>query len=74
VHRLFDLGHLAVDPRDHTIDVSEAIGDYPDYYQLQGEKLRAELTARQERWIAKHWAMHRSRADSGVGRTESAAS
>ncbi|WP_158852363.1 HNH endonuclease [Saccharothrix deserti] len=60
VHRLFDLGHLAVDPQDHTIDVSEAIGCYPEYRQLQGEKLHVELTTRQEGWIAKHWAMHRS--------------
>ncbi|MFE2751130.1 HNH endonuclease [Actinosynnema sp. NPDC059335] len=59
VHRLFDLGHLAVNPRDHTIDVSAAIGDYPEYRRLQGEKLHVELTARQEGWIAKHWAMHR---------------
>jgi predicted restriction endonuclease len=59
IHRLFDLGHLAVDPQDHTIDVSEAIGDYPEYRRLQGEKLHVKLTARQEGRIAKHWTMHR---------------
>lgn len=60
VHRLFDLGHLAVDPRAHTIDVSETIRDYPEYHRLQGEKLHVELTDRQQDWIAKHWTMHRS--------------
>ncbi|MEU4769518.1 HNH endonuclease [Actinosynnema sp. NPDC023794] len=59
VHRLFDLGHLAVDPRDHTVDVSETIRDYPEYHRLQGKKLHVELTDRQQDWIAKHWAMHR---------------
>ncbi|CAL9657049.1 hypothetical protein SUDANB95_06807 [Actinosynnema sp. ALI-1.44] len=60
VHRLFDLGHLAIDPQDHTIHVSETVADYPEYRRLQGQELHVQLTPRQVGWVAKHWAMHRN--------------
>ncbi|CCH30016.1 hypothetical protein BN6_27040 [Saccharothrix espanaensis DSM 44229] len=59
IHRLFDLGHLAVDPRELTIDVAATIADYPEYGRLHGEKLHVDLTTRQLGWIKKHWTMHR---------------
>ncbi|WP_367133522.1 HNH endonuclease [Saccharothrix sp. HUAS TT1] len=59
VHRLFDLGHLAVHPQRHTIDVSGTVADYPEYRRLQDEELHVDLTERQAGWIAKHWTMHR---------------
>ena len=59
VHRLFDCGHLAVNPSTSTVDVSESIRRYDEYGRLHGESLRVPLTTRHMRWIAEHWKMHR---------------
>ncbi|GAA3461549.1 hypothetical protein GCM10018963_35620 [Saccharothrix longispora] len=60
VHRLFDCGHLAVNPETLTIDVSESVRRYEEYGRLHGGHLRVQLTERHLRWVNEHWKMHRS--------------
>lgn len=59
VHRLFDLGYLAVHPADSRIDVAPPVAGYAEYARLHGGKLQVDLTRRQVDWIAQHWRMHR---------------
>jgi hypothetical protein len=59
VHRLFDLGFLAVDPESLRIDVSQIVLAYPAYRDFQGKRLTTELTPSQCRWLQAHWAEHR---------------
>ncbi|MFF3257076.1 HNH endonuclease [Actinacidiphila glaucinigra] len=59
VHRLFDLGQIAIDPDTLTLDVTPKIRTYPEYDKLHGRPLKVDLTAAHKRWIAKHWDMHR---------------
>jgi predicted RNA-binding Zn-ribbon protein involved in translation (DUF1610 family) len=60
VHRLFDLGHLAVRPNSLTVDVSHTVKGYPDYGRLHDEKFRPQLSRPQVEWMHQHWAMHRT--------------
>jgi len=60
IHRLFDVGHLAVHPINRVIDVSEAIRRFNEYGRLHGEPLQAELSSGQIRWMQQHWDQHRS--------------
>ncbi|MGN7247224.1 HNH endonuclease [Janibacter anophelis] len=60
VHRLFDLGYLAVNPSGWTIDVSTELADYQGYVALQGQALNVALTAKQKNWTREHWGAHRA--------------
>ncbi|MEV5754939.1 HNH endonuclease signature motif containing protein [Actinoallomurus sp. NPDC052308] len=60
IHRLFDLGQLAVHPETGTIDVSPAIRTYPEYGRLHGAKLQAPVTDKHRRWFADHWRTYRT--------------
>jgi len=59
IHRLFDLGELAVDPDSHKIDVGSDLMAFPAYASLQGAPLRVSLNAGHQKWLAEHWDMHR---------------
>jgi ribosomal protein L37AE/L43A len=59
VHRLFDLGQLAVDPRTMKIDVSPDLRGFPAYASLQGKDLQVPTQAGHRRWLAEHWRLHR---------------
>ncbi|UBI38074.1 MULTISPECIES: HNH endonuclease [Streptomyces] len=60
LHRLFDLGLIAVNPRTKTLDISAELAPYPDYVQLHGALLAVTIAADHEKWLSKHWNMHRS--------------
>jgi hypothetical protein len=59
VHRLFDLGELAVDPTSLRIDVGKALMEFPTYSSLQGAPLQVPLDGGHRKWLAEHWLMYR---------------
>lgn len=59
VHRLFDLGYVAVHPTELKVDVSGELLEFPAYRGLQGVSLQVSVTERQRQWFADHWAAHR---------------
>ncbi|MFD5885526.1 HNH endonuclease [Streptomyces sp. NPDC060334] len=63
LHRLFDLGQLAVNPATGRISVDPELDSYPLYAKLHDERPAARLRAEHHKWLAAHWSVHRS-ADS----------
>lgn len=59
IHRLFDLGHIAVNPDSLKIDLDPDLAHYPSYVALHGQPLSVALTDAQRQWIAQHWTQHR---------------
>jgi hypothetical protein len=51
VHRLFDLGYLAVNPYTLAIDVADALRTFPIYTSLDGQGLHAVLGADLDRAV-----------------------
>lgn len=62
LHRLFDLGLIAVNPENLTMSVHDDLAQYPDFYSLDGHPLAVEIGPGQTRWLATHWHMHRADA------------
>ncbi|MFI1498213.1 HNH endonuclease [Streptomyces platensis] len=61
VHRLFDLGLMAVDPQTLRIDVDDSVSDHPYYQSLHGQPLTVgNLLPKQRKWLEDHWSMHRT--------------
>jgi ribosomal protein L37AE/L43A len=60
VHRLFDLGQIAVDPETTTIDVGEDLSPFAEYGCLQGRQLQVPMTNGHRRWLQAHWRLHRT--------------
>jgi ribosomal protein L37AE/L43A len=60
VHRLFDLGQIAVDPQTMKIDVGDDLLPFADYACLQSRTLQVETTPGHRRWLQEHWRLHRS--------------
>jgi predicted restriction endonuclease len=60
IHRLFDLGFLAVSPEKLRIDVSDSVRSFAPYGVLHGKKLSVEVTLSHRRWLKAHWAEHRA--------------
>jgi len=60
VHRLFDLGQIAVNPADLCVDVSPEVIGYPSYAALHASAMVVEVGDRQRTWLAAHWAEHRT--------------
>ena len=60
IHRLFDSGRLAVNPRDDTIDVSPEVRAFPAYASLHGQPLNIKVEAGHRGWLLVHWKTHRS--------------
>jgi predicted RNA-binding Zn-ribbon protein involved in translation (DUF1610 family) len=60
VHRLFDLGYLAVEPKTLTIDVAAPLGAFPIYAGLEGQALRTPVTPTHRQWFRDHWREHRT--------------
>lgn len=60
LHRLLDLGYLAVHPQTGIIDVAPTIRTYAEYGRLHGTRLQTPITDRHRRWLADHWRTHRS--------------
>jgi hypothetical protein len=59
IHRLFDIGSLAVDPQSLEIDLSVELQTFSTYRPLHRAALRITPTAKQRAWIASHWQQHR---------------
>jgi hypothetical protein len=60
VHRLFDLGYLAVNPTTLTIDVAAPLDSFPIYAGLDGQALQTPVTSTHREWFREHWRQHRS--------------
>jgi len=60
IHRLFDIGQIAVDPRTMKIDVAADLLPFADYACLQGRTLQVEMAPGHRRWLQEHWRLHRS--------------
>ncbi|QNT95780.1 hypothetical protein HEP81_05528 [Streptomyces griseofuscus] len=60
LHRLFDLGHIAVNPETGRLDVGKTVRDYPLYGDLDGRELTVELRTEQRVWLGAHWDKHRA--------------
>ncbi|MFH8888688.1 HNH endonuclease [Streptomyces sp. NPDC017949] len=60
LHRLFDLGQLAVNPATGLISVDPVLDSYPMYAQLHDRRPEASLRAEHHRWLAAHWSLHRA--------------
>ncbi|WP_327156902.1 HNH endonuclease [Streptomyces tubercidicus] len=59
MHRLFDLGLIAVNPANWTLDVSPDLAAYGDYTKLHGQPVTVPLATEHHKWLTKHWDMHR---------------
>ncbi|WP_420485473.1 HNH endonuclease [Intrasporangium calvum] len=59
LHRLFDLGLVAVNPSTNRIDVAPELGEYPAYADLDGSPLKVSVGDSHLEWFAAHWAQHR---------------
>ncbi|WP_031164889.1 HNH endonuclease [Streptomyces durhamensis] len=66
LHRLFDLGLIAVNPKSKTLHLADALKTYPDYAKLDGAPLTVSVTADHLKWLARHWNMHRVNEPSPV--------
>ncbi|WP_407565874.1 HNH endonuclease [Streptomyces sp. 184] len=60
LHRLFDLGLIAVNPSTTRLDISPELAGYPGYSGLQDAELAVQPTREHLQWLAKHWNMHRT--------------
>ncbi|WP_310727518.1 HNH endonuclease signature motif containing protein [Streptomyces sp. N2A] len=61
LHRLFDLGHIAVHPDTGLLDVGKEVRDYPLYGQLHGKTIHIPLQPQHRVWLGAHWDQHRAR-------------
>ncbi|MEW2417949.1 HNH endonuclease [Streptomyces sp. NPDC046866] len=59
LHRLFDLGLIAVNPASLTLDVSPQLAGFTAYTQLHGQTVHAALTKGHHAWLQAHWNLHR---------------
>jgi predicted RNA-binding Zn-ribbon protein involved in translation (DUF1610 family) len=60
VHRLFDLGQIAVDPQTMKIDLGDDLLPFTEYARLQGRKLQVSTMSGHQRWLREHWRLHRA--------------
>jgi predicted restriction endonuclease len=59
LHRLFDLGLIAVNPKTKALHLADELKKYSDYAKLDGAPLTVAVTADHTKWLTKHWDMHR---------------
>lgn len=60
LHRLFDLGLIAIDPKSLILDLAPDIRDYSQYSNLHGASLTMNLPKRERKWVLIHWLEHRN--------------
>ncbi len=60
VHALFDAGLLAVNPASLLIHVHDSIVGFDAYGPLNGRPLHVKPPPPMKKWLALHWAQHRS--------------
>ncbi|MFD7301144.1 HNH endonuclease [Streptomyces pharetrae] len=59
IHRLFDLGLIAVHPKTTTLDVAARLAGYPLYAALHGVEPTVRIRPKHRPWLIAHWALHR---------------
>ena len=59
VHRLFDRGLLAVDPRPLVISAAAELLAFAEYRRLDGQNLRVEPSGEAREWLGLHWQQFR---------------
>ncbi len=60
IHRLFDLGEIAVNPITDTLDIGAGLLAYPMYADLQGKPVAVPLRPGHRTWLSTHWRLHRT--------------
>ena len=60
LHRLFDLGWIAIEPNALTISLSQRLKGFPDYASLEGARLVISPPPSVRIWLKSHWREHRS--------------
>jgi len=60
LHRLFDLGLIAINPSSLRLHLASQVFSYEQYASLQDAKLTVKLTKSQKKWVQSHWANHRN--------------
>lgn len=63
IHRLFDLGLIAVKPVQSTVDVHSDITIHPVYGELHGKPIRVSVSHRTTQWLDLHWNQFRGGAE-----------
>ncbi|MDC2958534.1 HNH endonuclease [Streptomyces gilvifuscus] len=58
LHRLFDLGLIAVDPQQDTLDVAPKLADFAEYTRLHGRPVAVPLGGGHRAWLEAHWHLH----------------
>lgn len=64
LHRLFDLGRIAVNPESLCLDVDETMRTYASYAALHGAPITAHLGKGHRRWLNEHWTTYRGSGQS----------
>lgn len=59
LHRLFDLGLIALDPRTGRLDLADGLADYQQYRHLHGAVPTIVLDESQLQFLRRHWDQHR---------------
>jgi hypothetical protein len=65
IHRLFDVGLLAVDPGATRIDVAPELLRYPSYATLSGTSLQVTTSSKHRKWLSLHWREPRAPLSGG---------
>lgn len=60
LHKLFDLGLVAVNPDTDCLDIGHELLPYPEYERLEGTKVSIALSPGQRAFLTQHWQEHRS--------------
>lgn len=58
LHRLFDLGHVRVDPERLRLDLSDRMKAVPTYRSLAGQQLQVRVPEPARVWLGLHWEQH----------------
>ncbi|MCM2391347.1 HNH endonuclease [Streptomyces albipurpureus] len=66
LHRLFDLGLIAVNPKAKALHLLDELKSFPDYAKLHNATLAVNVTEEHVKWLTKHWTMHREAAAPNV--------
>ena len=59
VHRLFDLGLLAIDPNPMLISAAPELMSFAEYRRLDGQNLKIEPSTDTREWLSDHWKQYR---------------
>ncbi|MGW3913225.1 HNH endonuclease, partial [Streptomyces sp. NPDC005070] len=65
IHRLFDLGQIAVNPASGLIDIAPGLRGFPLYGQLHGQGLAVPLRPEHRIWLEAHWLSKRTASQQG---------